>query len=230
MNHARTHVRAISPPSAPEFFCPFTKLEHPRRRYSHAADYVAEPHQQCEKVRPPLADDEQYRFNVIFEEDSRDMCLGNLGALRSGSILVCKDGFAIRITLRVSFVFKDTPKLVPFVHVWCHVKRCWLRDCSWIKTPRLCTDTSLGEDCWHDRDVILKLVEVGRRSVARSIEWIQKPGVVRTEGEFIDMMTEIEKTMVKVLRSTEFHVPMSTSCDVKVALDFISFETTVYSA
>ena len=53
---------------------------------------------------------------------------------------------------------------------------------------------------------------------------------MRTEGELVDVVREVEGGVVEMVGRAEFHVSVSTGGDVEVALDFVAFEGAVDAA
>ena len=111
-----------------------------------------------------------------------------------------------------------------------HIQRRWLRDESWIEGSIARADFPRRKDRRHNTHEVLELVEIRRSAIARLVQWVQDPGVVWPEAEFVDLVRKVEVCVLQVRRAAELHVSVPARGDVEVALHFVAFEGAVDAA
>jgi hypothetical protein len=155
--------------ASPDLHAPVEHLPGPPTSHHNATDDVDEPNHEAEETTPLLSHGQGDGLDVELDEDAGDVILGDLVRLRGGGVLVCLYGVG-----RVEDVFGG----VVGVAVYGFEER----EQRGI----------VGVDGRDDGKVVLEFVEVvfgGRDGV---VEGVDEFGVVRAEGQLLDLVGEVE--------------------------------------
>ena len=121
------------------------------------------------------------------------------------------------------------------------------KDGRWVDFAAGGADAALCIDCRDDGHVVLELEEVVLGGGGGAVEGVEEVGVVGSEGEFGNVVGEVEgwvgvsqrvrrvklgtllTRVVEMLLRAELGVSVSSCSDVEVALDFVSLEAAKYA-
>ena len=215
------HAHPLSPPLLPpvNLHAPIKHLPAPPARNHNPTDDIDQPDEQWEEPAPLLRDRQGDGLDVELDKDAGDVVLCDLVRLRRDGVLVRLDGV----------------RRVP--DALCGVVRVAVHGLEEGQQRGV-----VGVDGGHDGEVVLELVEVIFGGGNGIVEGVDEGGVVRAEGELLDVVGEVEAcefalvcllermlgwcarrtSVVEVL--AEFPVAVAARRDVEVALHLVAVQ------
>jgi len=127
---------------------PISKLPQPSACNKNTRNNVDKSHEKSQETSTLLIDDQQDRFNVVFEENAGNVVFWNDVALFGDGVLVCPDGTAVRT-----------------LGIWVHVGK----NAVWREFKMVNIGGVNGRD---DVTIILEFVEVILGGSQCAIKWV----------------------------------------------------------